>query len=366
MKKIVLLVITVFLSAGLFAQEKEKVLEALERNIPEDSASVPQDTVYVAQDDSVVVKTGDKVVILYEDGTTVVLNENAEKKIAERKVQKGSGEHLVIGEVYEGPDRTEVRIGEKPFIQVIDNDDTVIVRLGKKGMKIIETPDGSTIKIEREESWKKARQIRRKRFKGYWSGIEFGMNSYLNTDNKFPGGFLSVYDGRSWNINLNLFQYSFNFTRNGRLGMVTGIGIRLQNYRFANNNSIMKDSTGYIVEKPYEQNLKKSKLIVNYLTVPAILEFHTGRYNRGFRIGVGVIGSLKCRSLTKVKWYEEGDKKKEKNKGDFNISPLDYALTARLGVDNFEVYANYSMIPMFKNGQGPEVYPLSVGLGIKF
>jgi hypothetical protein len=128
----------------------------------------------------------------------------------------------------------------------------------------------------------------------------------------------------------------------------------------------MKDSTGYIVEKPYDQNLKKSKLIVNYLTVPAIMEFHTGRYNRGFRIGVGVIGSLKCRSLTKVKWYDEGDKKKEKNKGDFNISPLDYALTARLGVDNFEVYANYSMVPLFKKGQGPEVYPLSVGMGIKF
>jgi len=362
MKKIAVIMMLAMLSAGLVAQEKEKLLETLESNTPQDTLT--RDTLKLSQEDSVVVNTGDKVVIIYEDGSTVVLDENAEKRPGEREEEPG--EHYVWGEVYDGPDRTEVRIGEKPFLQVIDNDDTVVVRLGKKGVKIIETPDGSMIRVERDDAWKKERERRKKRFSGNWRGIEFGMNSYLNTDYKFPPGFLSIYDGKSWNVNLNLFQYSFNFTRNGNLGLVTGIGIRLQNYRFANNNSIMKDTTGYIVEKPYAQELKKSKLIVDYLTIPAIMEFHTGRYNQGFRIGIGVIGSLKCRSLTKVKWFEDGDKKKEKNKGDFNISPLDYALTARLGVGNFEVYANYSMVPLFKKGQGPEVYPLSVGLGLKF
>jgi len=367
MKKLVVILVLVLMSAGMYAQEKQKVLETLESNTPQDTLKAV-DTVAVPREDSVVVKTGDKVVIIYDDGTTEVLNEKEDKNKTSRSPEEGLDytEHYVFGEVYDGPDRTEVRIGSKPFLQVIDNDDTVVVRLGKKGVKIIETPDGSIIRVERDEAWKKERERRKKRFNGNWRGIEFGMNSYLNTDHKFPPGFLSIYDGKAWNVNLNFFQYSFNFTRNGRLGLVTGIGIRLQNYRFANNNSIMKDSTGFIVEKPYTQNLKKSKLIVDYLTVPAIIEFHTGRYRNGFRIGLGVIGSLKCRSLTKVKWYEEGDKKKEKNKGDYNISPLDYALTARLGVDNFEVYANYSMVPLFKKGQGPEVYPLSVGLGIKF
>ena len=320
-----------------------------------------RDTTVSAKKDSVTVKAGDKVVIIYDDGSTEVVQEKKEKPAGNTYEEK----HIIYSEVY-GPDRTEVRIGEKPILQVIDNDDTAVVRLGKKGVKIIETPDGHMVKISRDDAWKKERELRRKRFNGNWRGIEFGMNSYLTTDHQFPDGFLSIYDGKAWNVNLNLFQYSIGFTRNGRLGMVTGIGVRLNNYRFANNNSIMKDSTGYIVEKPYQQNLKKSKFIVDYLTVPAIVEFHTGRHNNGFRIGLGVVGSLKCRSLTKVKWYDEGDKKKEKNKGDFNTSPLDYALTARLGVGAVEVYANYSMVPLFKKGQGPEIYPLAVGLGIKF
>jgi hypothetical protein len=366
MKNLAVMCVLALLSAGLFAQEKVQLLESLENNVQQDTVRPGGDTLKVSKEDSVVVKTGDKVVIIYDDGTTEVLDEKADKNRTGREEDLGYTEHYVFGEVYDGPDRTEVRIGSKPFLQVIDDDDTVVVRLGKKGVKIIETPDGSLIRVERDDAWKKERERKKKRFNGNWRGIEFGMNSYLNTDHKFPPGFLSIYDGKAWNVNLNFFQYSFNFTRNGRLGMVTGIGIRLQNYRFANNNSIMKDSTGFIVEKPYTQNLKKSKLIVDYLTVPAIIEFHTGRYRNGFRIGLGVIGSLKCRSLTKVKWYEEGDKKKEKNKGDYNISPLDYALTARLGVGAVEVYANYSMIPLFKKGQGPEVYPLSVGLGIKF
>ncbi len=325
-----------------------------------------QDSLARMKQDSVVVKAGNKVVIIYDDGSTEVLDER-EDRLAHSYSPQEEGDHLILGEVYEGPDRTEVRIGEKPILQVIDDDDTVVVRLGKKGVKIIETPDGSTIKVVRDDSWKKEQsKKRRKSFDGNWRGIEFGMNSYLDPDYKFPGGYMSVYDGKSWNINLNFVQYSFNFSRNGHFGLVTGLGIRLQKYRFANNNNIMKDSTGVIVEKPYDQNLKKSKLAVDYVTVPAIIEFHTRDYNSGFRIGVGVIGSLKYRSVTKVKWFEEGNKKKEKNKGDFNISPLDYALTVRLGVENFEVYANYSMVPLFKKDQGPEVYPLSVGLGIKF
>ncbi len=348
MKKIYVTGLIVLWAASVFAQQPD---------------TLKKDTTVVTSD-SVTVKAGDKVVIIYDDGTTKVIDEKEEKQ--RHYTEPESGEHKVWGEVYSDYDRTEVRVGEKPILQVIDNDDTVVVRLGKKGVKIVETPDGSMVRITRDDAWQKEREKRKKRFNGSWRGVEFGMNSYLDEDFRFPGGYLSIWDGKAWNLNLNPFQVSFNFTRNGRLGMVTGIGLRFNNYVFANNNNIMKDSTGVIVEKPYDQNLKKSKLTATYVTIPAIFEFHTGRYNKGFRIGLGVVGSLKCKSSTKVKWYDEGDKKKEKNKGDFNISPLDYAFTARLGVGHVEVYANYSMVPLFKKGQGPEVYPLAVGLGVKF
>ena len=352
MKKIFVTGMIVLFAVPLFAQGNRQQPDTLQRDTT------------VVRSDSVTVKAGDKVVIIYDDGSTKVISEKEDKQNSSAGVT--TGEHKVLGEVYTDYNKTEVRVGDKPFLQVIDNDDTVIVRVGKKGIKVIESPDGSTVRVVRDDAWQKEREKRKKRFHGSWRGIEFGMNSYLDPDFHFPGGYLAIYDGKAWNLNLNPFQFSFNFTRNGKLGMVTGIGLRFNNYVFANNNNIMKDSTGVIVEKPYEQDLKKSKLTATYLTVPAIFEFHTGHYKKGFRIGLGVVGSLKCKSSTKVKWYEEGDKRKEKTKGDFNVSPLDYALTARLGVGCVEVYANYSMVPLFKKGQGPEVYPLAVGLGIKF
>ena len=207
---------------------------------------------------------------------------------------------------------------------------------------------------------------RRKHFKGSWQGFEVGVNNYLTPDFRFPGDFLEVYDGKAWNRNFNLIQYSMSLSRSGKVGLVTGLGFRMNDYKLTGNNSITEDGTGYIVSLPYGQNLKMSKLHVDYFTVPLLLEFHTGHYSKGFRMGFGVIGSLKLRSYTKVKWYENGNKYKNKSKGDFNISPLDAAATIRAGVNGFDIYANYSLVPLFKKDQGPEVYPLAVGVGFRF
>ena len=355
MYKISMFIVLVGLAFSLYGQENVTVPDTTKK----------QAEVKTGKGDTVVVRIGDKNVILSGNGEeATIVKQKKEKKSKEKAKEEGKA---LYKEEYSG-DEYKVVVGsdENPIMQYIEGNDTIVIRLRRKGIRIIETPDGSTIKIIKDENWPEKNKKKRKRFKGNWQGLELGMNSYLDPDFMFPGGYLSIYDGKAWNVNLNLFQYSLNFSRSGRVGMVTGLGIRFNNYVFANNNNITKDFDGNIVEKPYLQNLKKSKLMVSYVTAPAIIEFHTGRNNNGFRIGLGVVGSLKCKSVTKVKWYDNGDKKKEKNKGDFNISPLDYAFTARFGVKNLDVYANYSMIPLFKKGQGPEVYPLAVGLGFRF
>jgi len=63
-----------------------------------------------------------------------------------------------------------------------------------------------------------------------------------------------------------------------------------------------------------------------------------------------------------ISTYTGGSKQKEKVKSDFNLSPLRYHLTVRAGYKFVKVFANYSMVPMFKEGMGPELYPVTVGL----
>ena len=319
--------------------------------------------------DSVVVKIGGKDVIISgdaEEAKVVGQTEQEQKKQENETEEKYKKAKNLYKEEYNG-DEYKVIVGseDNPIMQYIEGDDTIVIRMRRKGIRIIETPDGSTIRITRDDNLPEKKN-KRKRFKGSWQGFEIGMNNYLTPDFRFPGDFLEVYDGKAWNLNFNLIQYSMNLSRSGKVGLVTGLGFRMNDYKLTGNNSITEDGTGYIVSLSYAQNLKMSKLHVDYFTIPLLFEFHTGDYGKGFRMGFGVIGSLKLRSYTKVKWYENGNKYKNKSKGDFNISPLDAAATLRMGVNGVDVFANYSLIPLFKKDQGPEVYPLAVGVGFRF
>ena len=55
-----------------------------------------------------------------------------------------------------------------------------------------------------------------------------------------------------------------------------------------------------------------------------------------------------------------------KIKDDFAISPLQYAATVRFGIRELNIYANYNLSPLFQKGKGPELYPFSVGLAVRF
>jgi len=146
---------------------------------------------------------------------------------------------------------------------------------------------------------------------------------------------------------------------------VTGLGLQMNDYKFSGNNSIAKDTEGNIVELPFAQNLQMSKLHVDYLTLPLIFEFHLNpdRFGRRLYLGIGMIGSMKIRSYTKVRYFEDGNKVKGKEWDDYSISPWQYAVTFRAGFKALKIFANYNLHTLFQPGKAPEdLYPISVGL----
>ena len=153
------------------------------------------------------------------------------------------------------------------------------------------------------------------------------------------------------------------------VGLVSGLGFEFINYNFDGQNSIMKDPvSGNIVEyvPPYAGNITKSKMNISYFTAPLLLEFQipVGKGKDRIHIMGGVIGGVKMCSNTKIKYTEAGDNSKEKNKSDFNLSPLRWGVTARVGYGAINLFANYYMTPLFKDGMGPELYPFTVGIAI--
>jgi hypothetical protein len=174
--------------------------------------------------------------------------------------------------------------------------------------------------------------------------------------------FMDLNTGRSWNINLNFLEHSFGFGTD-RIGLVTGMGFGFNNYHFDGNNNV-QDSAGRTRELRYAEKLDKSKLTSTYLNVPLLLEFQFPNADKDDRayISVGVIGGVKIGSHSKVLYKGQKDKVKD----DFNLSPLRYAFTARVGYKDLSIYGNYYPVQLFESGKGPELYPFDLGLALTF
>jgi hypothetical protein len=277
----------------------------------------------------------------------------------------------VIGrvEVIDAPDHTRVALGKNQVIIVEENGDTVIVGLGSKGISIREDDEGVEINVLDMEDYKPKKKCK-KRFDPHWAGIEAGLNNYLTPDFSLvppPGQeYMDLNTGRSWNWDLNIADIGVGLgTR--YVGLCSGLGFEFINYIFDGQNNIMKDPvTTEIVEyvPDYAGNITKSKMNITYMTAPLLMEFQIPAGNRRIHLSGGVIGGLKLWSNTKIKYRESGDKAKENRKGDYNLSPLRWGVTARIGYGELTLFANYYMTSLFKTGRGPELYPFSVGIAL--
>ena len=87
-------------------------------------------------------------------------------------------------------------------------------------------------------------------------------------------------------------------------------------------------------------------------------------YRKAFHISTGVLLAYKIGSHTKKVFSVDGNKKKEKEFDDFNIDPLRYDATVRVGYRNFTVFANYALSDLFKNNRGPELHPWAFGVSL--
>lgn len=344
MKKIILLWITVLLMVPLSAQQETKVEEATE------AAEVPE-VAEVAEAAEVPEAEAAPEVTAYGDTVNVL-----------GKV-----------EVIETPENTRITLGENEVLIVEENGDTVKVILGSRGIRIVEGEDGTQVKVmEMDEFPEKSSSARKKKFRPHFAGLEVGLNNYLTPDHSMTlpieDRYMDLNTGKSWNWNLNIIDYGFGLGTD-KVGLVTGLGFEFINYYFDGQNSIRKDpATGEIIEyiPDYAGNITKSKMNITYLTAPLLLEFQIPAPRKRIYISAGVLGGLKLCSNTKIKYTVNGEKSKEKAKGDYNLSPIRWGLTARVGYRALGFYANYYMTPLFKTDMGPELNPFAVGLTCSF
>jgi len=246
--------------------------------------------------------------------------------------------------------------------------DTTRIRLGKKEVVIIESGNNKHVDILKtndEDKWKKKHEDNNDEFDGHWAGFELGVNSFANEDYSMYNGvdFMNLNQSKSLEVNINFWEYNISLQQNRKnIGLVTGMGLSYNNYRFDGSYSIKKEN-GIIQPVELEEGAyKKSKFTVTYLTVPLMLECQIPVNNHSNKIFVsgGVEGGLNIGAHTKIKW----DDKKEKERGGFNLNTLKYAVVGRIGLKNISLYASYNLTPLFKDGKGPDLTPFTIGIGL--
>lgn len=274
-------------------------------------------------------------------------------------------------------------------LEVIQPQDTtkakepVIIELKRKTIRIYsedKTPTKDSVNVA--ERLKEKRTERRNLFT-YWSGLDIGVNTLMdasgNTNLQGDDAFMRIDEARSRFFSLNFMEQKIEFGSH-HVGLLTGLGWEFTNYHLKNNVLLAYNADsiyGIPVETP---EFRKNKLRQMGFRVPLMLEFNTKRaplpteetiragkntsYDRkgNFHLAAGLVGTWYFDTMYKQKYVVEGDRRKDRDKGDHLLLPYRAAASVRLGYGGLNLFAEYALTPLFREGKGPELTPLNVGI----
>jgi hypothetical protein len=232
--------------------------------------------------------------------------------------------------------------------------DTTRFMLGKSQVLIIGSKDST-------------RHQRKSATKPIWAGFEMGLNSYMNSSGNFslPAGyeFLELREEKSISVGLNFAQKNIELGHSN-VWFFTGLGITWNNYRFASNVTLNATTPiSALVDTTSNIDYIKSKLVASYLDVPLMFEAFTSKNpKKAFHIGAGAMVGLRLMSHTKQKYELDDNTFKTKVYNDFGLNPFRLGVRAAVGYGHLNLYADYYFSTLFKNGKGPSLFPVNIGI----
>ena len=278
-----------------------------------------------------------------------------------------------IVKVVDDNNGTKIKVGKIGKFAVQEKKDTTKIRIGGKVINIIDGWHGTRIRIKKVHPWDPDDEFfieGEDEFRGHWAGFGLGINGFSNEDyGMYPADqddFMKLHLVKSTAVWLNFLQYDISLQKErNTIGLVTGLGVEWNNYRFDNKITINKEG-GKVVRVPLnkEWDVKKSKLTVFYLNVPLLVEFQIPvKYEkRRIHISTGVVAGLRLGSHTKVKYKEDGDTEKDKNHDNFYLNTLRCGAHLRIGYRGLNLFATYGLTDLFEKNKAPEITPYSVGI----
>jgi hypothetical protein len=149
--------------------------------------------------------------------------------------------------------------------------------------------------------------------------------------------------------------------------LLTGPELAFNNYMFEKNRRLFATDTRTDILREPTLGLEKSKLAVTTINLPllATLKFHDRKgHDNGFRIGAGGYAGYRLSSHTKIKYEDEGNTRKDKDRGSYNLEDFQYGLQGIIGIRGIDLFVKYGLNDLFKENRGPKGQTVSFGISI--
>lgn len=254
-------------------------------------------------------------------------------------------------------------------IAILENQIALRQRDGNKTYLALEIfEDGKALNLKFDEGESKRKFDRRTTSDLV---IAAGLNNAISEDNSIDDSDFKIGGSRffeiGWAWKTRVFQNS-NFMR-----VKYGVSFQFNGLKPTDNRVFVEN--GELTElEEFEFDLNKSKFRTDNLVFPVHFEFgpskktETENYyrystNNKFKIGLGGYAGFNIGERQKLKYREDGDKKKDKLKGDYNTNDFIYGLSGYLSFGGTALYVKYDLNPLFKD---PNIDLHNISLGLRF
>lgn len=262
-------------------------------------------------------------------------------------------------------------------------DNTLTIMTKHKRISIVTEPRTWQSESDSIEARLKDRRTERRNLFTYWSGLDVGVNTLLSKDGSddLPADaeFMQIDNSRSRFFSINFMEQKIEFGSH-HVGLLTGMGWEFVNYHLKENVLLAYDSDSIYGIPVDEPDYRKNKLRQMGIRIPLMLEFNTKRapmptveemkakkgwgFSRkhNVHLAVGVVGSWYFDTMYKQKYELDGEKHKDRSKGDYLLLPYRAAASVRVGYGGLNLFAEYGLTQLFQDGKGPELIPFTVGI----
>jgi hypothetical protein len=355
------------------------------------TAPTPKDTIIINMPNqakiTLVVKNTDQLSTLREyhlDSLLVLLSKYA-KQVEE--AAKSSDAKQITLDFYPSRDSSQTNAPEKVTITMSttrrggsdrnkgsENIEILIAKALRIDVDYDETKSKTTVRVNRQSDSTQVRSEQQREEKKFSRStklsldVDLGLNTFINSQPYLDPLLQPVdYDLRplgSRYVSVNTHIAPRIGGPSSPLHLRSGLEFAFNNFMFDENITLREIDNQTVFFYEPDRTFQKTKLATSSVNVPlmVMLRFKNQKGNDGFTLAAGGFVGHRLGSHTKVKYSEDGRTNKDKDRGNFNLTDVQYGTNFIIGFGSLQLFAKYNMNPLFRDSRGPEVNVFSFGI----